>query len=77
MIPDKGHGPIVLHQNEDGSVQLRDNLSRLWCACGQPAVEYFISNEAPHDFQCIKHAYETRKIMNRRLNSEELGSFLT
>ncbi|WP_138755785.1 hypothetical protein [Paenibacillus sinopodophylli] len=57
---EKGHGPIVIHQNEDGSVQLRDNLTRFWCACGQPAVEHF-ENELPqYRFQCIKHAHETR-----------------
>jgi hypothetical protein len=60
-IPEKGHGPIVLHQNEDGSVQLRDNLSRMWCACGQPAVDHFDGYLPQYQFKCIKHTYEARK----------------
>lgn len=60
-IPTMGHGDVVLHQNEDGSVQLRDNLSRIWCACGQPAVEYFNSDLPQYRFKCMKHAYEARK----------------
>ena len=59
-IPEQGHGTVVIHQNEDGSVQLRDNLTRFWCACGTAAVDYF-ENELPqYRFQCIKHAHETR-----------------
>ncbi|WP_268623918.1 hypothetical protein [Paenibacillus alvei] len=61
MIPDKGHGKIVLMQQEDGSLQLRDNLSRFWCACGGAAVEYNDNNQPPYQFQCIKCSYEQRK----------------
>lgn len=59
-IPDKGHGPIVLHQNENGSVQLQDSLSRMWCACGQPAVDYFEDYLEQYRFKCAKHAEEAR-----------------
>lgn len=55
-IPEQGHGPVVLMQQEDGSVQLRDNLSRLWCACGKPAVHYEAENDPPYQFRCIKHS---------------------
>ncbi len=51
-----GHGPIVLQQQDDGSFQLRDNLSRLWCACGQPAVHRFNQELPPNQFKCIKCA---------------------
>jgi len=57
-IPSKGHGEIVLIQQEDGSFQLRDNLSRLWCACGQPAVHYFNAELPQYQFKCIKHSLE-------------------
>lgn len=57
----KGHGEIVIHQNEDGSVQLRDNLSRFWCACGQPAIKYHPKEAAPHDFLCDKHEAEYKE----------------
>ena len=59
LSPSKGHGDIVLMQQEDGSVQLRDNLSRLWCACGRPAVHYASDVELPqYQFQCIKCSWE-------------------
>ena len=58
VIPSKGHGDIVLMQQEDGSVQLRDNQSRLWCACGRPAVHYFNSMLPQYQFQCIKCSLE-------------------
>ncbi|WP_079908253.1 hypothetical protein [Paenibacillus sp. 32352] len=58
MIPGKGHGSILLHENEDGSVQLRDNLSRLWCACGRPAVHYFNGALPQYQFKCIKCALD-------------------
>lgn len=46
---------IVLHQKEDGSVQLRDNISFLYCACGSPAVEQIEENkDTVHEFMCIK-----------------------
>ncbi|PWK03954.1 ASCH/PUA domain-containing protein [Tumebacillus permanentifrigoris] len=52
-------GPIILHQKEDGSLQLRDNLSRFWCACGAPAVHQ-IEEQANtiYEFLCIKHNAE-------------------
>lgn len=46
---DLGHGPIKL---VDG--QLRDNLSRLWCACGQPAVHQVPHELSQYKFQCAK-----------------------
>lgn len=55
---DLGHGPIVLMQKEDGDVQLRDNLSMLWCACSKPAVHHFPQNIQPYQFKCIKCALE-------------------
>lgn len=60
-IPEMGHGPIVLQQNKDGSVQLRDKLTRIWCACGKPAVEYFNDCWPPYQFKCAKHAQEARE----------------
>lgn len=61
MIPDQGHGKVVLHQNENGSMQLRDILSRLWCACGGAAVDYFRDELPQYRFKCIKCSYEHRK----------------
>ncbi|MCY7485794.1 hypothetical protein [Paenibacillus alvei] len=61
MIPDKGHGKIVLHHNEDGSLQLRDNLSMMWCACGGAAVEYYAEELPQYQFKCIKCSYKYRK----------------
>lgn len=55
MSRNLGHGEIVLHQKEDGSVQLRDSLSFLWCACGKPAVEREKKEiNSIYEFQCIK-----------------------
>jgi hypothetical protein len=48
------YSKVVLHQKEDGSVQLRDHISFLWCACGNPAVEQVPENEQPYDFQCAE-----------------------
>ncbi|CAH8248426.1 hypothetical protein WJ0W_005689 [Paenibacillus melissococcoides] len=39
-IPEMGHGPITYETQEGGTKQLRDNVSRLWCACGKPATKY-------------------------------------
>jgi len=52
--PSEFKGPLTIHQNEDGSVQLRDSLSRFWCACGNPAVIYNEDNEPPVRFRCNK-----------------------
>lgn len=49
-IPTLGQGEIV--RGENG--QLRDNLSRLWCACGQPAVLYREKNVQPYRFLCLE-----------------------
>lgn len=54
MIPEKGHGAIELHPNKDGSLQLRDKLSRFWCACGGAAIEYFGHAIPPYQFKCSK-----------------------
>lgn len=55
MSGDLGHGKVVLHQKEDGSVQLRDSLSFLWCACGKPAVERAKEEiDTIYEFQCVK-----------------------
>jgi hypothetical protein len=48
------HSKVVLHQKEDGTVQLRDDISFLWCACGNPAVEYVKENESPYQYLCNK-----------------------
>ncbi len=54
MSKNTDHGEVVLHQKEDGSVQLRDNLSFLWCACGRPAVERVEAEcDTVYEFQCI------------------------
>ena len=45
-----GHGKIRF---ENG--QLIDDLSRFWCACGEPAIKRVMDNEPPHDFVCSKH----------------------
>jgi hypothetical protein len=45
---------VVLHQKEDGTLQLRDDISFLWCACGNPAVEYVPENESPYQYLCSK-----------------------
>lgn len=55
-IPEMGHGPITYETQEDGTKQLRDNVSRLWCACGKPATKYTFGNQSPHDFQCMECA---------------------
>jgi hypothetical protein len=56
------NGPVVLHQKEDGSVQLRDNLSFLWCSCGKPAVEQIEENkDTIHEFKCITCFVEQTK----------------
>lgn len=60
MIPEQGHGPVVLHQNEDGSLQLRDNLTRLWCACGGAAIEYYGDELPQYQFKCVKCSYKYR-----------------
>lgn len=49
---------IILHQKEDGSLQLRDSLHFLWCACGKPAVHCFPDEEDHWRFQCILCAKE-------------------
>lgn len=46
---DLGHGSIKL---VDG--QLRDDLSRLWCACGKPAVHQALHELPQYQFQCVK-----------------------
>jgi hypothetical protein len=48
------HSKVVLHQKEDGTVQLRDDISFLWCACGSQAVEYVKENESPYQYLCNK-----------------------
>jgi hypothetical protein len=45
---------VVLHQKEDGTLQLRDDISFLWCVCGNPAVEYVKENESPYQYLCNK-----------------------
>lgn len=54
-IPDKSNGPITMQKNRDGNDQLRDNLSGMWCACGEPAIHYDSELESPYDFQCEVH----------------------
>lgn len=54
MDRDLGHGKIVLHQKEDDSVQLRDNLSYIWCACSKPAVEIVEDlHGTVYEFKCV------------------------
>lgn len=57
----KPENDFILHQNEDGSVQLRDNHSLKWCECGLPAVEHFTGYLPWHQFKCVKHAREARR----------------
>lgn len=49
----------TLHQKEDGSLQLRDRLHFLFCACGKPAVHYFPDEEDHWRFQCNLCAKES------------------
>ncbi|MNC59650.1 hypothetical protein D3C75_1094730 [compost metagenome] len=51
---DLGHGPIKM---VDG--QLRDDLSRLWCGCGQPAIHQVPDEQDHHRFQCMKCSAES------------------
>ncbi|AOZ91584.1 hypothetical protein [Paenibacillus crassostreae] len=53
QIPELGHGPITIFENEDGTKQLKDGLSRLWCACGEAAVHYYSGNPPQYQFQCV------------------------
>ncbi|GGD05218.1 hypothetical protein [Pontibacillus salipaludis] len=55
-------GPLVIHQNEDGSVQLRDSISRFWCACGNAAVKYNPGNIGHFKFRCIKCSQKDREV---------------
>ncbi|HIW33480.1 MAG TPA: hypothetical protein IAA29_11915 [Candidatus Paenibacillus intestinavium] len=64
-MSDNRHGEIILHQNEDGSVQLRDNLSRFWCACGGAAVHRDFTELPPHDFKCIKCIGKDRAVVSK------------
>ncbi|MHC8517004.1 hypothetical protein [Sporosarcina sp. ITBMC105] len=43
---------LKIHVNEDGTHQLRDSLSRFWCACSKPATSYLPGNYGPYNFQC-------------------------
>lgn len=55
MSEERQHGPVVLMQKEDGSLQLRDNLSMLWCACSAPAVHHSKEAEGTiHEFLCVR-----------------------
>ncbi|MFD2172400.1 DUF3850 domain-containing protein [Tumebacillus lipolyticus] len=55
MSEERQHGPVVLMQRDDGTLQLRDNLTRLWCACGAPAVYHIKEDEGTiHEFHCVR-----------------------
>ncbi len=54
QIPEQGNGLVVLMQDERGYLQLRDNLSRFWCACGMPAVHYNERALPQYKFCCSK-----------------------
>ena len=47
-------GALTIHQNEDGTIQLKDDLSRLWCACGKPAISYNLEDDPIYKFKCAK-----------------------
>ncbi|WP_411501395.1 DUF1653 domain-containing protein [Bacillus thuringiensis] len=55
-------GELVLMQREDGGVQYRDDLSRMWCACGKPANNHFPEEEGHWKFQCEKCAHGKREV---------------
>lgn len=46
---DLGHGPIKMVNG-----QLKDDLSRLWCACGEPAVHQDPDQLPQYQFQCVQ-----------------------
>ncbi|WP_242069291.1 ArpU family phage packaging/lysis transcriptional regulator [Paenibacillus dendritiformis] len=73
-IPEMGHGSITYETQEDGTKQLRDNLSRLWCTCGKPATKYTFGNQSPYDFQCMECAGgEETEIKKREREGTEKG----
>ncbi|KAB2456614.1 hypothetical protein F8161_24190 [Bacillus cereus] len=50
-------GELVLMQREDGGLQYRDDLSKMWCHCGKPANNHFPEEEGHWKFQCEKCAH--------------------
>ncbi|CAM4399913.1 DUF1653 domain-containing protein [Bacillus manliponensis] len=56
-------GELVLVQKEDGSLQYRDDLSHMWCACGKGANNYFPENLDIYQFQCEKCAHGKREVI--------------
>ncbi|KAA1803366.1 hypothetical protein ACQKF0_29920 [Bacillus wiedmannii] len=45
-------GELTLIQREDGGVQYRDDMTRFWCACGEPASHYFPDKKGHWEFEC-------------------------
>ena len=48
-------GELRYEKQTDGTMQLRDDLSRFWCACGKPATAYFPELVGIHQFKCEGH----------------------
>jgi hypothetical protein len=48
-----GHGVVRM---ENG--QLRDDLSRIWCSCGQPAVQHVEHDLPQYQWRCEGHKQE-------------------
>lgn len=66
-IPSQGHGDVVLMQCEGGHVQLRDDFTRFWCACGQPAVAWSDEVLPQYNFKCIK----CNQMQSERMKNDE------